>query len=58
MIGSVISHINTNPTQIYIARTTVTVILACHRSQQCWFQFRKTTKVFERDKVYIFNSIT
>ena len=50
MIGSDISCINTNSTQISIARTTVT---ACHRSQQCWFQFRKTTKCFERDKVYI-----
>ena len=48
-IGSVISCINTNSTQISIARTTVT---ACHRSQRCWFQFRKTTKCFERDKVY------
>ena len=48
-IGSVISCINTNSTQISIARTTVT---ACHRSQQCWFQFRKATKCFERDKVY------
>ena len=37
-IGSVISRINTNSTQISIARTTATVILACHRSQQCWFQ--------------------
>ena len=45
-IGSVISRINTNSTQISIARTTATVILACHRSQQCWFQFRKTTKFF------------
>ena len=50
-IGSVISRINTNSTQISIARTTATVILACHRSQQCWFQFRKTTKFFEHDKV-------
>ena len=50
MIGSDISCINTNSTQISIARTTVT---ACHRSQRCWFQFRKTTKCFERDKVYI-----
>ena len=50
-IGSVISRINTNSTQISIARTTATVILACHRSQQCWFQFRKTTKFFERDKI-------
>ena len=39
-----ISCINTNSTQISIARTTVT---ACHRSQRCWFQFRKTTKCFE-----------
>ena len=50
-IGSVISRINTNSTQISIARTTATVILACHRSQQCWFQFRKTSKFFERDKI-------
>ena len=50
MIGSDISRINTNSTLISIAGTTVT---ACHRSQQCWFQFRKTTKCFERDKVYI-----
>ena len=51
-IGSVISCINTiNSTQISIARTTATIILACHRSQQCWFQFRKTTKFFERDKI-------
>ena len=50
MIGSDISCINTNSTQISIARTTVTV---CHQSQRCWFQFRKTTKCFERDKVYI-----
>ena len=50
MIGSDISCINTNSTQISIARTTV---MACHRSQRCWFQFRKTTKCFERDKVYI-----
>ena len=50
-IGSVISRINTNSTQISIARTTATVILACHRSQQCWFQFRKTTKFLERDKI-------
>ena len=50
IIGSVISCINTNSTQISIARTTVT---ACHRSQRCWFQFRKTTKCFERDKVYL-----
>ena len=49
MIGSDISCINTNSTQISIARTKVT---ACHRSQRCWFQFRKTTKCFERDKVY------
>ena len=35
-VGSVISRINTNSTQISIARTTATVILACHRSQQCW----------------------
>ena len=49
--GSVISRINTNSTQISIATTTATVILACHRSQQCWFQFRKTTKFFERDKI-------
>ena len=57
MIGSdtFFSCINTNSTQISIARTTVT---ACHRSQRCWFQrcwfqFRKTTKCFECDKVYI-----
>ena len=50
-VGSVISRVNTNSTQISIARTTATVILACHRSQQCWFQFRKTTKFFERDKI-------
>ena len=50
-LGSVISRINTNSTQISIARTTATVILACHQSQQCWFQFRKTTKFFERDKI-------
>ena len=50
MIGSDISCINTNSTQISIAGTTVT---ACHRSQWCWFQFRKTTKCFESDKVYI-----
>ena len=52
-IGSVISRINTNSTQISIARsrTTATIILACHRSQQCWFQFRKTTKFFEHDKI-------
>ena len=50
MIGSDISCINTNSTQISIARTTVT---ACHRSQRCLFQFKKTTKCFERDKVYI-----
>ena len=50
-IGSVISRINTNSMQISIARTTATVILACHRYQQCWFQFRKTTKFFERDKI-------
>ena len=37
-------------TQISIARTTVT---ACHRSQRYWFQFRKTTKCFEHDKVYV-----
>ena len=42
--------INTNSTQISIARTTVT---ACHQSQRCWFQFRKTTKCFECDKAYI-----
>ena len=52
MIESDISCINTNSTQISIARTTVT---ACHRSQRCWFQFRKTTKCFERDKVYNVN---
>ena len=52
LIGSDISCINTNSTRISIARTTVT---ACHRSQQCWFQFRKTTKCFERDKVFYIN---
>ena len=31
--------------------THATVILACHRSQQCWFHFRKTTNSFERDKI-------
>ena len=50
MIGSDISCININSMQISIARTTVT---ACHRSQRSWFQLRKTTKCFERDKVYI-----
>ena len=57
MIGSDISCINTNSAQISIqvARTTVMTVTACHRSQRCWFQFRKskTTKCFERDKVYI-----
>ena len=49
--SGVSSHVfNTNSTQISIARTTATVILARHRSQQCWFQFRKT-KFFERDKI-------
>ena len=59
MIGSDISCINTNSTQISIARTTVLRHAICVLvAQRCWFQFRKPYKVYQnREQSYSINVI-